>query len=206
MRLTRVWFLTAGQPLTHGKSYCLKRVLDAFTVVGTPLTRQAMRLLLLTSVRTAELRGATWKEIDFNTATWIIPIERMKMRRPHIVPLSAQAVQVLEQIQKITGTKAADDHLFPNVKDKSRPMAATTINAALIRAGFNNERLFRAHGARGTFSTWAHEQGFAPLAVERQLAHVEKNRASRAYNKAELLPERRKMMQDWGDYLQSVSG
>ncbi|CAN7689258.1 integrase [Paraburkholderia terricola] len=165
-----------------------------------------MRLLLLTSVRTAELRGATWKEIDFNTATWIIPIERMKMRRPHIVPLSAQAVQVLEQIQKITGTKAADDHLFPNVKDKSRPMAATTINAALIRAGFNNERLFRAHGARGTFSTWAHEQGFAPLAVERQLAHVEKNRASRAYNKAELLPERRKMMQDWGDYLQSVSG
>lgn len=84
-------------------------------------------------------------------------------------------------------------------------MAATTINAALIRAGFNHERLFRAHGARGTFSTWAHEQGFSPLAIERQLAHVEMNRVKRAYNKAEFLLERQKMMQAWGDYLQYLS-
>lgn len=84
-------------------------------------------------------------------------------------------------------------------------MAATTINAALVRAGFNQERLFRAHGARGTFSTWAHEQGFAPLAIERQLAHVERNRVIRAYNKAEFLPERQKMMQDWGNYLETLS-
>ncbi|MGF6289816.1 tyrosine-type recombinase/integrase [Paraburkholderia youngii] len=84
-------------------------------------------------------------------------------------------------------------------------MAATTINAALVRSGFNHERLFRAHGARGTFSTWAHEQGFTPLAIERQLAHVERNRVSRAYNKAEFLSERQKMMQDWGDYVQRLS-
>ncbi len=113
------------------------------------------------------------------------------------------------QLQTITHNKntfctAADNHLFPNVKDKSHPMAPTTINAALIRAGFNDEQLFRAHGARGTFSTRAHEQEFAPLAVERQLAHIEKIQVSRAYNKAEFLPERQKMMQDWGDYLQSL--
>ncbi|WP_244196250.1 tyrosine-type recombinase/integrase [Paraburkholderia susongensis] len=168
-------------------------------------TRLAMRLLLLTSVRTAELRGATWNEIDLKSAIWAIPGERMKMGHPHVVPLSTQAIEILKEIRKITGATAADDYVFPNVKDKSRPMAPTTINAALIRTGFNGERLFRAHGARGTFSTWAHEQGFTPLAIERQLAHVEKNRVSRAYNKAELLPERQKMMQDWGDALQSMS-
>jgi integrase len=184
----------------------LKRLLDSLSVVGTALTRLAMRLLLLTSVRTVELRGATWTEIDLKSAIWAIPGERMKMGHPHVVPLSTQAIEILKEIQKITGATAADDYLFPNVKDKSRPMAPTTINAALIRAGFNDERLFRAHGARGTFSTWAHEQGFTPLAVERQLAHVEKNRVSRAYNKAEFLRERQKMMQDWGDYLQSMSG
>jgi integrase len=183
----------------------LKCLLDSLSVVGTALTRLAMHLLLLTSVRTIELRGATWKEIDLKSAIWAIPGERMKMGHPHVVPLSTQAIEILKEIQKITGATIADDYLFPNVKDKSRPMSPTTINAALIRAGFNDERLFRAHGARGTFSTWAHEQGFAPLAVERQLAHVEKNRVSRAYNKAEFLPERQKMMQDWGDYLQSMS-
>lgn len=184
----------------------LKLLLDSLSVVGTPLTRLALRLLLLTSVRTVELRGATWKEIDLKSAIWAIPGERMKMGHPHVVPLSTQAIEILKEIQKITGATAADNYLFPNVKDKSRPMAPTTINAALIRAGFNDERLFRAHGARGTFSTWAHERGHAPLAVERQLAHVEKNRVSRAYNRAEFLPERQKMMQDWGDYLQSMSG
>lgn len=183
----------------------LKPLLDSLSVVGTALTRLAMRLLLLTSVRTAELRGATWKEIDLKSAIWAIPGERMKMGHPHVVPLSTQAIEILQEIRRVTGATAADDYVFQNVKDKTRPMAATTINAALIRAGFNGERLFRAHGARGTFSTWAYEQGFAPLAVERQLAHVEKNRVSRAYNKAEFLPERRKMMQDWGDYLQSMS-
>ncbi len=183
----------------------LKRLLDALTVVGTPLTRLAIRLLLLTSVRTIELRGATWKEIDLKLAVWSISGERMKMGLPHIAPLSAQAMETLQKIQKITGAKDVDDYLFPNVRDKSRPMAATTINAALIRAGFNHERLFRAHGARGTFSTWAHEQGFSPLAIERQLSHVERNRVKRAYNKAEFLLERQKMMQDWGDYLQNMS-
>jgi integrase len=184
----------------------LKRLLDAFTVVGTALTRLAVRLLLLTSVRTIELRGTTWREVDLKSALWSIPGERMKMGLPHIVPLSVQAIEILQEIQKVTGTNDADDHLFPNVRDKTRPMAASTINAALIRAGFNHERLFRAHGARGTFSTWAYEQGFSPLAIERQLAHVERNRVTRAYNKAEFLPERQKMMQLWGDYLQSMSG
>ncbi|MGF6261082.1 integrase [Paraburkholderia youngii] len=183
----------------------LKNVLAAFSVTGTQLTRLAMRLLLLTSVRTVELRGATWREFDLESAIWAIPGGRMKMERAHVVPLSAQAIETLEKIKKISQPKSADDYLFPNVRDKSRPMAATTINAALVRAGFNHERLFRAHGARGTFSTWAHEQGFAPLAIERQLAHVERNRVSRAYNKAEFLPERQKMMQAWGNYLENLS-
>jgi integrase len=183
----------------------LKRLLAALSITGTPVTRLAMRLLLLTSVRTAELRGSTWKEIDLESAIWAIPGERMKMGHPHVVPLSTQAIMILKEVREITQTKNADDYLFPNVRDRSRPMAATTINAALVRAGFNHERLFRAHGARGTFSTWAYEQGFTPLAVERQLAHVERNRVSRAYNKAEFLPERQRMMQNWGDYLQNMS-
>jgi integrase len=124
----------------------LKRLLDAITVVGTPLTRLAIRLLLLTSVRTIELRRATWKEIDLKLGLWAI---------------------------------------------------STTINAALMRAGFNYDRLFRTHGACGTFSTWAHEQGFSPLAIERQLAHVDRNRVKRAYNKAEFLLERKKLKQAW---------
>ena len=183
----------------------LKHLLAALSITGTPLTRLAMRLLLLTSVRTAELRGSTWKEIVLESAIWAIPGERMKMGHPHVVPLSTQAIVILKEVREITQTKSADDYLFPNVRDRSRPMAATTINAALVRAGFNHERLFRAHGTRGTFSTWAYEQGFTPLAVERQLAHVEKNRVSRAYNKAEFLPERQRMMQNWGDYLQNMS-
>jgi integrase len=196
-------------PTRHNRALAadeLKHVLAAFSVTGTQLTRLAMRLLLLTSVRTVELRGATWREFDLEPAIWAIPGGRMKMERAHVVPLSAQAIETLEKIKKISQPKSADDYLFPNVRDKSRPMAATTINAALVRAGFNHERLFRAHGARGTFSTWAHEQGFAPLAIERQLAHVERNRVSRAYNKAEFLPERQKMMQAWGNYLENLSG
>jgi integrase len=195
-------------PTRHNRALVadeLKRLLAALSVTGTPLTRLAIRLLLLTSVRTAELRGSTWKEIDLATAIWAISGERMKMGHPHVVPLSTQAIEILKEVKEITRPKSADDYLFPNVRDKSRPMATTTINAALVRAGFNHERLFRAHGARGTFSTWAHEQGFTPLAVERQLAHVEKNRVSRAYNKAEFLPERQRMMQVWGDYLQNMS-
>jgi integrase len=183
----------------------LKHVLAAFSVTGTQRTRLAMRLLLLTSVRTIELRCATWREFDLDSAIWSIPGERMKMELPHVVPLSTQAIKVLTKIKEITRPLNADNYLFPNVKDKSRPMGATTINAALVRAGFNHERLFRAHGARGTFSTWAHEQGFAPLAIERQLAHVERSRVKRAYNKAEFLSERRKIMQDWGNYLEELS-
>ncbi|MFM0028022.1 tyrosine-type recombinase/integrase [Paraburkholderia madseniana] len=136
----------------------LKLLLDSLSVVGTALTRLALRLLLLTSVRTVELRGATWKEIDLKSAVWAIPGERMKMGHPHVVPLSTQAIEILKEIQKITGATAADDYLFANIKDKSRPMAPTTINAALIRAGFNDERLFRAHGARETSTCWILEE------------------------------------------------
>jgi integrase len=135
-----------------------KHVLAAFSVTGTPLTRLAMRLLLLTSVRTVELRGATWRAFGLEAAIWALPGERMKMARPHVVPLSTQAIEVLEKVKEITRSKTSGDCLFPNARDKSRPMAATTIIAALVCAGFNNERLFRAHGARGTFSTWAHER------------------------------------------------
>jgi integrase len=183
----------------------LADVLDGVAAVARPLARLALRLLLLTAVRTSELRGATWKEIDFESRTWSIPGSRMKMRRPHLVPLSDQAVVALKNLQTLTKAKAADDYLFPNIRDKSRPMAASTINGVLAKAGFNDQRLFRAHGARGTFSTWAYENGFTPQAIERQLAHVERNRVIHAYNKAEYLPERRKMMDVWGEHLQKLS-
>ncbi|WP_408969397.1 tyrosine-type recombinase/integrase [Paraburkholderia sp. BL6669N2] len=128
----------------------LKHVMEALSVTGTQRTRPAVHLLLLTSVRTIELRGATWREIDLESAIWAIPAERMKMERPHVVPLSSQSIEILKKVRENTRPTNADNYLFPNVRNNSRSMAATTINAALVRAGFNHERLFghTAHEVR----------------------------------------------------------
>jgi integrase len=163
---------------------------------GNLITKLALRFLLLTFVRTTELRAAEWPEIDWDKAEWRIPAERMKMRDPHIVPLSSQAVAVLRELQKHTGNR---QYLFPNQQHLLTFMSANTMIYALYRMGYHSRAT--GHGFRATASTILNENGFAPDVIERQLAHSERNHVRAAYNHAQYLTERRKMMQWWADYL-----
>ena len=167
---------------------------------GTLQTKLAMKLLLLTFVRTSELRCAEWKEIDLDNAEWRIPAERMKMRDPHIVPLSTQAVQVLKQVQELSGNWP---RVFPNQHKPAGYMSQNTIIFAIYRMGYHSR--LTGHGIRGTASTILNENGFMPDVIERQLAHAERNGVRAAYNHAQYLPERRKMMQWWADYLERAA-
>ncbi|MGE0386740.1 MAG: tyrosine-type recombinase/integrase [Gammaproteobacteria bacterium] len=173
----------------------LMRAIDAFQ--GAPTTRAALRLAPLVFVRPGELRAAQWAEIDTAAAEWRIPAERMKMRDAHIVPLSTQAVAILEEQRPITGRGR---FVFPSIRTWSRPMSENTINAALRRLGYTKDEM-TGHGFRSTASTLLNEQGWNPDAIERQLAHAERDGVRAAYNRAEHLPERRRMMQAWADYL-----
>jgi integrase len=163
---------------------------------GNLITKLALRFLLLTFVRTTELRAAEWPEIDWDKAEWRIPAERMKMRDPHIVPLSSQAVAVLRELRKLTGDRK---HVFPNEHNFLTCMSANTMIYALYRMGYHSRAT--GHGFRATASTILNENGFVPDVIERQLAHSERNHVRAAYNHAQYLPERRKMMQWWADYL-----
>ena len=168
---------------------------------GAVQTRLALRFLLLTFVRTAELRGAAWTEIDLDKAEWRIPAERMKMRDPHIVPLSRQAVAVLEEMKLISHNSK---FVFPNQHKPSGQMSENTILYALYRMGYHSRAT--GHGFRSTASTVLNESGFPPDVIERQLAHSERDKVRAAYNHAQYLPERRKMMQWWADYLDKAAG
>jgi integrase len=163
-------------------------------------TKLALKFLLLTFVRTNELRGARWAELNWDKAEWRIPAERMKMREPHIVPLSTQAVAVLLELKELTGQW---DFVFPNRQKPSGCMSENTILFALYRMGYHSRAT--GHGFRSTASTILNEHGFAPDVIERQLAHCERNAVRAAYNHAQYLPERRKMMQWWADYLDGVA-
>lgn len=179
----------------------LKRLLSKLKEYrGQRATIIAIKLLLLTFVRTIELRAAAWSEFDLENALWTIPAERMKRRLPHVVPLSTQAVALLTELKQLTGNKA---YLFPNRRDEARYMSATTINRALEYMGFAGRDSigFTAHGARGTASTYLHEEDFNPEHVDRQLAHVEKKKVVGTYNKAQYLKQRRVMMQEYADYI-----
>ena len=167
---------------------------------GQRTTIIAIKLLLLTFVRTIELRAATWAEFDLDNALWTIPGERMKRRLPHVVPLSTQAITLLVELKQITGNKA---WLFPNRRDEARYMSATTINRALEYMGFAGQDSigFSAHGVRGTASTYLHEEDFNPKHVDRQLAHVERKKVVGTYNKAQYLKQRRVMMQEYADHI-----
>lgn len=167
---------------------------------GHPQTKLALKFLLLTFVRTTELRGALWKEIDFEKSEWRIPAERMKMRDPHIVPLSKQAVAVLRELKPLTGHL---EHVFANQHHPVGCMSENTMLYALYRMGYHSRTT--GHGFRATASTILNENGFAPDLIERQLAHTERNKVRAAYNHAQYLPERRKMMQWWADYLDRVA-
>ncbi|RQW26039.1 DUF4102 domain-containing protein [Rhodobacteraceae bacterium CH30] len=176
----------------------LLHALDGYQ--GSFVTQCALKLAPLTFVRPGELRKAKWQEIDLDAAQWIIPAERMKAREKHIVPLSHQAVTVLRELQALTGH---GQYVFPGARTNGRPMSENTVNAALRRLGYDKDTM-TGHGFRHMASTLLNEQGWNRDAIERQMAHAERNSIRATYNYAEYLPERRRMMQAWADYLGSV--
>jgi integrase len=166
---------------------------------GKTVTRLATKLLALTFVRTSELIGGRWDEIDIDARRWDIPKERMKMKAAHIVPLSSQAIEVLELLRTVTGSGAL---LFPGDLDPRKPMSNNTILFALRRMGYGGT--MTGHGFRGLASTILHEQGYAHEHIELQLAHAPRNAVSAAYNHALYLAARAKMMQDWADFIEQT--
>lgn len=174
-------------------------ILDAYE--GDPTTKAALRLLMLTAVRPGELRGARWDEIDADAAEWRIPAERMKMKAPHIVPLSKQALAVLEGVRTISGDGAL---VFPSPFYPGKPLSENTLNSALARMGYKGAHT--AHGFRALFSTVANECGHDADVIERQLAHVERNEVRAAYHRATYLQDRAKLMAWWSNYLDGRKG
>ena len=158
---------------------------------GKVVTRLAIKLMALTFVRTSELIGARWSEIDFEARRWNIPAERMKMKTPHIVPLATQAIEILELLRTVSGD---GELIFPGDIDSQNPMSNNTILFALKRMGYGGA--MTGHGFRGLASTILHEQGYAHEHIELQLAHAPRNAVSAAYNHALYLEPRGKMMQD----------
>ncbi|WP_411172541.1 tyrosine-type recombinase/integrase [Nitrosomonas sp. Is35] len=175
----------------------LLRKIDSYD--GQPLTRLALQLMALTFVRTGELIGTRWDEIDTIKREWRIPAERMKMKTPHIVPLSDQALAVLEEIRKL---EADDVLLFPSERRDGKSMSNNTILYALYRLGYHSR--MTGHGFRGIASTILHEQGFNHDHIELQLAHTQRDAVSAAYNHALYLEPRARMMQEWADYLDKL--
>ncbi len=167
---------------------------------GERQTKIALKLLLLTFVRTVELRGAVWSEIDLEKAEWRIPSERMKMRAEHIVPLSRQAVELLTLQRQLSWNH---EHVFPNRNKPRTFISENTILFAIYRMGYHSRTT--AHGFRGMASTILHESGFDSEIIERQLAHGDRNAVRAAYNHATYLPQRREMMQWWADYLDKAT-
>lgn len=167
---------------------------------GQPLTRIALHLVVLTFVRSREMREARWEEFDLERAEWRIPAERMKMRAPHIVPLSRQAIEILKGLHPLTGRYAL---LFPGQNDPEKPMSENTLLYAMYRMGYHQRAT--VHGFRATASTILNETGFNTDAIERQLAHAERNKVRAAYHRSEYLNERVKMMQWWADFLDSIA-
>ncbi len=160
----------------------------------------ALKLAPLVFVRPGELRHAEWQEIDLDAGTWSIPGAKMKMRQPHIVPLSSQAVAILRDLHALTGRGR---YVFPSPRTAQRPMSENAVTAALRSLGYDGSTM-TGHGFRSTASTLLHEQGYPSDVIERQLAHKEANAVKDAYNRAQHLPERVKMMQTWSDYLDGL--
>lgn len=163
---------------------------------GSPLVVLAARLLILTGVRTGELRGAFWSEFDLEKAVWEIPAERMKMKRPHLVPLSTQALEIVQQLKVMSGQYPL---VFPGRNDPRKTMSEASINQVFKRIGYTGR--VTGHGFRHTMSTILHEEGFNTAWIETQLAHVDKNAIRGTYNHALYLEGRREMMQWYADYI-----
>lgn len=178
----------------------LLRAIDGYQ--GQPSTAYALKILPYLFVRPGELRAAEWREFDLESdePLWRIPAGRMKMKEQHVVPLARQVVVLLKQLQPITGDGPL---LFPSLRSSKRPISDNTLNAALRRLGYSGDEHV-AHGFRSTASTLLNEQGWHPDLIELQLAHAPRNKVRAAYNRAERLAERRKMMQAWADYLDGL--
>ncbi|WP_419963033.1 tyrosine-type recombinase/integrase [Pantoea vagans] len=174
------------------------RALNDYT--GSKVTQNATRLLMLTGVRTIELRGAEWSEFDLEKGIWQIPAERMKMRRPHVVPLSSQATALLEEVHQITGRGR---FVFPGRNDAGKTMSEASINQVIKRIGYDGKAT--GHGFRHTMSTILHEQGYNTAWIETQLAHVDKNTIRGTYNHAQYLDGRREMLQWYADYVDKLA-
>ncbi len=174
----------------------LLRGIDTYD--GEPQTRLALRLLALTFVRTNELRGAKWEEVELDKAEWTIPAERMKTHVPHHVPLARQAVEVLRELKTLNGHR---ELVFPG-RWPTQPMSKNTILFALYRLGYHSR--MTGHGFRAVASTLLNELGYRPDVIERQLAHAEKNAVRAAYHRSQYLEERKSMMQQWADHLDSL--
>ena len=168
---------------------------------GDPNTRNALRLLMLTAVRPGELRGARWHELDLPGKQWRIPAARMKMKAEHIVPLSTQALALIEAMRPLSGDV---DLIFPSPFYPGKPLSENTFNSALARMGYKGEAT--AHGFRALFSTVANECGWDADVIERQLAHIEGNEVRAAYHRAQYLDERAKLMQWWADFIDAKAG
>jgi integrase len=177
----------------------LLRAIDGYAELGDKMTGYALRLLALTFVRTGELICATWDEIDLDGATWIVPAERMKMRTEHVVPLSMQALAILREVRAMGG---GSWYVFPG-RNPDKPMSNNTMLFALYRLGYKGK--MTGHGFRTVASTVLNEAGFRADVIERQLAHCERNDVRGAYNRAEYLPERRKMMQHWANMTDALA-
>lgn len=196
-------FPTLTDPAQIGE---LLRAIDGYR--GTYITRYALKLAPLVFTRPGEMRYAEWSEIDLSRAVWTVPGTRLKMRKakkakaePHVVPLSHQAVQLLRELHALSG---AGRFLFPGERSALRPMSENTVNGALHALGYKG--LIVTHGFRHMASTALNEAGWAEDAIERQLAHKDKNRVRGIYNKAQYMAERRRMMQAWADYLDKLRG
>ncbi|PSO10354.1 MULTISPECIES: tyrosine-type recombinase/integrase [unclassified Sphingobium] len=177
----------------------LMRAIEGYT--GHAITLFGLRLSAHLFVRPGELRQAEWSEFDFDRSVWNIPEQKMKMRRPHRVPLSTQVIALFEQLWELTGTGR---YCFPSFRSPLRPMSENTVNAALRALGFSQEEM-TAHGFRAMAATLLNETGkFNPDAIERQLAHMETNAIRRAYTRGEYWDERVRMMQYWSDQLDEM--
>jgi integrase len=176
----------------------LLRAIDGYA--GQPVTHAALRLSPLVFARPGNIRAMEWSELDLDKAEWRIPAAKMKVREGHVVPLPKQAVDILRELHDLTG---GGKYVFPGIRSAQRPMSENTVNAALRRLGFDKETM-TGHGFRALASTRLNEMGWAPDVIERQLAHAERNKVRAAYNRAQYMAERRKMMTAWADYLDSL--
>lgn len=173
----------------------LLRTIDEYD--GWPTIRAALQFLILTCVRPGEVRAATRDEFDLKKAVWRIPAERMKMRQPHDVPLSKQALAVVKEIWSVSN---GAELVFPSVRSKHRPLSENAFNSALRRMGYGKDEV-TAHGFRATASSILNSRGYDPDVIEAVLAHQDKNSIRRAYNRATYWDQRVVLMQKWADLL-----